>query len=450
MLDHQPIPLTQSAGPFARAFAAATSARQTPELPYATGDLRVVHRLQRIIEGRERHLTVVGIPATPDAIPYSRQEITEADIAAVTAVLRSDLVTQGPVVQRFESAFAAAHGVAHAVAVSNASSALFIACRALGVGPGARVWTSPNSFVASSNCALSCGATVDFVDIDPVTRNLCVGALRDKLEDAESRGSLPDVVIPVDFAGLPCDMREIRVLANRYGFRIIEDASHATGASYLGAPIASAWADATVFSFHAVKILTCAEGGMVATNDAELAQRLRSLRSHGVTRDENDFEFESPGAWYYEQQSLGVNCRMTELQAALGLSQLGRLREMHARREALAERYDQLLAALPLVLPARLVDRRSAWHLYAVEIDEIRTQARRDRTFQAMRAAGIGVNVHYIPIHTQPYYRRLGFSRGDFPAAERYYARTLSLPLFPALTSAQQDRVVETLRGALA
>ncbi len=385
-----------------------------------------------------------------DTLPYSRQEITEDDIAAVTAVLRSDLVTQGPVVQAFERGFAQAHGVGHAVAVSNATSALHLACLALGVGPGSRVWTSPISFVASANCALYCGATVDFVDIDPATRNLSLDRLREKLEDAEPRGELPDVLIPVDFAGLPADLREMRALADRYGFKLLEDASHATGARYLGAPVASAWADATVFSFHAVKILTCAEGGLVATNDAELAQRVRSLRSHGITRDEAEFEFAAHGPWYYEQHSLGVNARMTELQAALGLSQLGRLPDMHARREALADRYDTLLAKLPLILPPRRDDRRSAWHLYAVEIDESRTPVRREALFAALRAAGIGANVHYIPIHTQPYYRRLGFSAGDFPAAERYYARTLSLPLFPAMTPAQQDRVVEVLRSVLA
>ncbi len=385
-----------------------------------------------------------------DTIPYSRQEISEDDIAAVTAVLRSELITQGPVVQRFEQAFAAAHEVAHAVAVSNATSALHLACLALGVGPRSRVWTTPISFVASANCALYCGAAVDFVDIDPITRNLSVDALRDKLEDAEAQDELPDVLIPVDFAGLPADLREMRALADRYGFKILEDASHATGASYLGAPVACAWADATVFSFHAVKILTCAEGGMVATHDAALAQRVRSLRSHGITRDEGEFESASHGAWYYEQQALGLNARMTELQAALGLSQLGRLADMQARREALADRYDTLLARLPLILPPRLPDRRSAWHLYAVEIDPARTPVNRAAAFAALREAGIGVNVHYIPIHTQPFYRRLGFAPGDFPAAERYYARTLSLPLFPALTSAQQDRVVNVLGSVLA
>ena len=385
-----------------------------------------------------------------DMLPYSRQEITEDDIAAVAAVLRSPLVTQGPVVEEFERRFAQAHEVAHAVAVSNATGALHLACLALGIGPGSRVWTSPISFVASANCALYCGATVDFVDIDPATRNLSLDRLREKLEGAERRGALPDVLIPVDFAGLPCDLREMRALADRYGFRILEDASHATGARYLDAPVASAWADATVFSFHAVKILTCAEGGLVATNDATLARRVRSLRSHGITRDEAEFESASHGPWYYEQHALGLNARMTELQAALGLSQLARLDDMRSRRESLAARYDAPLAKLPLILPPRRDDRRSAWHLYAIELDEARTAVTREALFGALRAAGIGANVHYIPIHTQPHYRRLGFSAGDFPAAERYYARTLSLPLFPAMTPAQQDRVVDVLRSVLA
>lgn len=384
-----------------------------------------------------------------DFIPYSRQQISEDDIAAVSAVLRSELITQGPVIPRFEQAFAARHAVAHAVAVSNATAALHLACLALGVGPGSRVWTTPISFVASANCALYCGATLDFVDIDPATRNLGIDRLREKLEDAEPRGELPDVLIPVDFAGMPADLREMRRLADRYGFAILQDASHATGASYLDRPVASAWADATVFSFHAVKVITCAEGGMVTTNDAALAQRIHLLRSHGITRDEAEFEFAAPGPWYYEQQALGVNARMTELQAALGLSQLARLDQMQARREAIADRYDTLLAKLPLILPARQADRRSAWHLYAVEIDETRSRVTREAAFAALREAGIGVNVHYIPIHTQPFYRRLGFSAGDFPAAERYYARTLSLPLFPALTEAQQERVVDVLRAVL-
>jgi UDP-4-amino-4,6-dideoxy-N-acetyl-beta-L-altrosamine transaminase len=382
-------------------------------------------------------------------IPYSRQQITEADIAAVTRVLRSDYLTQGGVLPEFEAAFAARHGAAHAVAVSNATAALHLACLALGIGPGSRVWTSPNSFVASANCALYCGATVDFVDIDPHTRNLSLQSLADKLSEAKRLDQLPDLVIPVDFAGLPCDLREMRALADRYGFKVLEDASHATGASYQGAPVGSAHAHATVFSFHAVKILTTAEGGMVTTQDAEIAERVRSLRAHGITREAGQLTNVSPGAWYYEQQELGFNHRMTELQAALGLSQLGRLEEMQAQREALTQRYDRLLAALPVHLPARLDDRTSSWHLYAIELDPDRGAPPRAQVFQALRDAEIGVNVHYIPIHLQPYYRRLGFNAGDFPAAERYYAHALSLPLFPALTELQQNKVVARLRQAL-
>lgn len=382
-------------------------------------------------------------------IPYSCQNVDDDDIAAVTAVLRSDFLTQGPAVASFEAAFARRHDVAHAVAVSNATAGLHIACLALDTGPGSRVWTCPNSFLASANCALYCGASIDFVDIDPRTRNMSVSALADKLEIAATRGELPDVVIPVDFSGLPCDLREMRALADRYGFRIIEDASHATGASYLGRPVGSAWADLTVFSFHAVKIVTTAEGGIVTTQDATLAKRLELLRSHGMTRDAADLQHAPEGPWVYEQQALGYNYRLTDVQAALGESQLRRLASMQQARVALADRYDKMLAPLPLVPPVRLPDRTSAWHLYVVEIDETRTQCSRAQAFAALRAAQIGVNVHYIPIHTQPYYAALGFRRGDFPEAERYYARALSLPLFPAMTEAQQSRVVDVLRAAL-
>ena len=379
-------------------------------------------------------------------IPYSCQNIDETDIAAVTAIMRSDFLTQGPAVVAFERRFADRHRVAHAVAVCNATAGLHIACMALDVGAGSRVWTSPNSFLASANCARYCGATVDFVDIDPRTRNMSAAALADKLALAGSRAALPDVVIPVDFSGLPCDLREIRALADRYGFRIVEDASHATGASYLEQPIGSAFADITVFSFHAVKIVTTAEGGMVTTQSDALAKRLRLLRSHGMTREPGELEHPADGAWVYEQSMLGFNYRLTDLQAALGDSQLQRLDAMQAERLALADRYDSLLEDEPLILPARQPDRESSWHLYAVEIDGDRTSRTRAEVFAAMRAAQIGVNVHYIPIHTQPYYVRLGFKQGDFPAAERYYARALSLPLFPAMTRQQQQRVVDTLR----
>jgi UDP-4-amino-4,6-dideoxy-N-acetyl-beta-L-altrosamine transaminase len=384
-----------------------------------------------------------------EPIPYSRQDIDDDDIAAVAAVLRSPFLTQGPAVETFEQEFARRHGVEHAVAVSNATAALHVACLALGIGPGRRVWTSPNSFLASANCALYCGANIDFVDIDSVTRNLSVAALDTKLAQARTEDALPDLLIPVDFAGLPCDLREIRELADRYGFRVLEDASHATGASYRGRPVGSAFADATVFSFHAVKVMTSAEGGIVTTHDAALAKQLRLLRSHGMTREPADLERGAEGPWVYEQQALGFNYRLTDLQAALGSSQLRRLDAMRAAREALADRYDRLLADLPLRLPPRRPDRRSAWHLYAVELAGASDSPTRAEVFAALREARIGVNVHYIPIHTQPYYRRLGFRAGQFPAAEAYYAHALSLPLFPAMNAAQQDRVVAVLRGAL-
>lgn len=382
-------------------------------------------------------------------IPYSCQSVTHADAEAVLAVLRSPYLTQGPVVPRFEAAFARVHEVGHAVAVSSATAGLHIGCLALGVGPGSRVWTSPNSFLASANCALYCGATIDFVDIDPRTRNMSVASLTEKLRDARRLGTLPDLLIPVDFSGLPCDLREMRALADKFGFRILQDASHATGATYLGHPVGARYADATVFSFHAVKIVTTAEGGLVTTQDAELAARLRLLRSHGMTREPSEMDHASPGGWYYEQQCLGYNYRMTELQAALGDSQLKRLGDMHARRKDRASRYDELLRDLPLVLPVQLEDRLSSLHLYVVEIDEERTRVRRNEVFALMRAAEIGVNVHYIPIHTQPYYQRMGFAHDAAPHSVRYYERALSIPLHPELTDVDQDRVVQVLSSAL-
>lgn len=382
-------------------------------------------------------------------IPYSCQDIDDTDIKAVEAVLRSEYLTQGPAVGAFEAAFATRHEVAHAVAVCNATAGLHMACMALGVAPGERVWTSPNSFVASANCALYCGATIDFVDVDPVTRNIAIDALRQKLEHAASVHQLPRVVIPVDFAGIPCDLHEIRQLADRYGFRILEDASHAAGAAYESHPIGSRFADVTVFSFHAVKVMTTGEGGMVVTQDAELDRRLRLLRSHGVTREQGALTREPEGAWVYEQQVLGFNYRMTDIQAALGLSQLARLDLQRQRRAARVARYHQLLDQMPVVLPHCPADRRSSWHLYVVEIDESKTTSSRAHVFARMREAGIGVNVHYIPIHTQPFFTARGFKRGDFPHAERFYERALSLPLFPALSDAQQDRVVAALEEAL-
>lgn len=383
-------------------------------------------------------------------IPYGRQHVTDADIDAVVAVLRSDFLTQGPAVPRFEQAVAAYCGAGHAVAVHSATAALHIACRALGLGPGDRLWTSPNTFVASANCARYCGADVDFVDIDPRSLNLSVAALDAKLRAADREGRLPKIVVPVHFAGQSCDMAGIAALARRYGFRIVEDASHAIGARWRGEPVgACRLSDISVFSFHPVKIITTGEGGMALTADPALAERMALLRTHGITRDPARMTREADGAWSYEQIDLGWNYRMTDLQAALGLSQLVRIDDYLARREAIASRYDRLLAGLPLTLPWRDPDARSAWHLYVVGLVGDDPAPRRRRTLDALRAAGIGANVHYIPVHTQPYYRALGFRAGDFPAAERHYAGALSLPIHAQLTDAEQDRVVEALAGAL-
>ena len=388
-----------------------------------------------------------------DFIPYATQSINEDDLAAVRQVLTSGWLTQGPAVPRFEEAFAQRHGVAHAVAVCNATAGLHIGCLALDAGPGTAVWTSPNSFVASANAALYCGADVDFVDIDPVTRNMCVRALAQKLEKAEHENRLPGIVIPVHFGGLACDLAPMRALADRYGFAILEDASHAVGASYNEHAIGSRYADISVFSFHPVKVLTTGEGGMVTTQDAELARRLQLLRSLGITRDASEMQNPDVGLWHYEQHSLGFNHRMTDIQAALGLSQLQRLDGFHAAREHLAERYDHLLEGLPLRRPARApgpgATARSSWHLYVVEVLPGPGVADRATVFTRLRGAGIGVNVHYEPIPLQPYYQGLGFRSGQFPMAEAYAAQAISIPLYPSLTDALQDRVVAALASAL-
>lgn len=389
------------------------------------------------------------------AIPYATQSINEDDLRAVNEVLTSGWLTQGPAGPRFEQAFAERHGVAHAVGVCNATAGLHIACLALGAGPGQTVWTSPNSFVASANCALYCGAEVDFVDIDPLTRNMSVSALTEKLEQAERQGRLPAIVIPVHFSGLPCDLAPLRALADRYGFKLLEDASHAVGASYEGQPIASRYAHASVFSFHPVKIITTGEGGVVTTQDAALARRLQLLRSHGITRTPGEMALQGPmpGPWYYEQATLGFNYRLTDIQSALGWSQLQRLDAFHAARERLADRYDRLLAGLPLKRPARApsatATARSSWHLYVVEVLAGADVASREAVFKRLWDTNIAVNVHYIPIHTQPFYRARGFRPGQFPAAEAYYAGAISIPLYPTLTDEQQDHVVAELKKAL-
>lgn len=387
---------------------------------------------------------------TLSVIPYGRQDIREEDIAAVAAVLNSDWLTQGPTVPRFEAAVAECCEATHAVAVNSATSALHLACLALGLGPGDRLWTTPNTFVASANCGRYCGASVDFVDIDSNSLNLDPAALALKLEQADKVGQLPKVVVAVDFAGQSCDMAAIGVLAKRYGFRVIEDASHAIGGRYRGQPIGnSRYANITVFSFHPVKIITTGEGGMALTNDAALAEHMARLRSHGIRRDALALEAEGP--WYYEQVELGFNYRLTDIQAALGLSQLARLNEYTSARRRLADRYDVLLAGLPLIPPWRDPNADSAWHLYVTRLqDAILARPGRRAVFEHLRRAGIAVNVHYIPVHLQPDYRRQGFAPGDFPVAENYYAHALTLPLYPGLSDSDQNRVVAVLREALA
>jgi UDP-4-amino-4,6-dideoxy-N-acetyl-beta-L-altrosamine transaminase len=381
-------------------------------------------------------------------LPYGRQLIDQSDIDAVVAVLKSDMLTQGPAIEAFEAAICSYTGAKYAAVVNSATSALHIACLALDVGPGDLVWTSPNSFVASSNCALYCGADVDFVDIAPVSLNMCAKGLASKLaKTRESGGRLPKVVIPVHFAGEPCDMEDIAALAKEYGFKVIEDASHAIGATYGNQKTgACEHSDVVVLSFHPVKIITTAEGGAALCKDPVLASRLARLRTHGITRDPAAMVGESHGPWYYQQIELGLNYRITDLQAALGTSQLKRIDAFLDRRHQIADRYDVELAHLPLKLPVRESGRRSALHLYVIQLNN---SSRRLEIFEAMRAAGIGVNVHYIPIHTQAYYRGLGFNPGDFPVSEDYYAAAISIPMHAGMTDADIDRVVGTLNGLL-
>ena len=384
-------------------------------------------------------------------IPYGRQDITQADIDAVVEVLRSDFLTQGPRAPEFEQAVAGKVGARHALAMNSATSALHIACLALGLGQDDWLWTTPITFVASANCALYCGAQVDFVDIDPRTYNLSPDALAAKLQQAERDGRLPKVLVAVHLCGQPCDMAAIHALAQRYGVKVIEDASHAIGGKYRGEYVGNGrYSDITIFSFHPVKIITTAEGGMALTNDAALAEKMALLRSHGITRDAALMTHEPDGPWYYQQRALGFNYRMTELQAALGISQMTRLDEYVARRHQLARRYDQLLSDLPVTLPWQHPEGYSGLHLYVIRLQLDRIGKTHRAVFEALREQGIGVNVHYIPVHTQPYYQAMGFREGDFPEAERYYREAISLPLFATLTEADQGRVVAALRQVLA
>ena len=383
-------------------------------------------------------------------IPYGHQNISADDIEAVVEVLRSDFLTQGPAVPRFEAAVSSYCGSRHGVAFNSATSALHGACFALGVGSGDYVWTSAITFAASANCALYLGATVDFVDIDPTTFNMSMDALEAKLADAEALGTLPKVVIPVDLCGLPCDLARLGALKTKYGFRVVEDASHAIGSTLADVKTgASPHSDITVFSFHPVKVITTAEGGMAMTQDDDLNDRLVLFRSHGITRDPRLLKHPSPGAWYYEQLELGFNYRLTDLQAALGASQMIRLDAFVARRNEIAESYRALLGDMPLITQQIPVNARSACHLFVVKLDRRRTDVSRARAFTTLRAAGIGVNVHYIPVYRHPYYEALGFAAGYCPEAENYYERVISLPMFPDLTEAQLERVVVAMEAAL-
>ena len=383
-------------------------------------------------------------------IPYGRQDINQQDINAVVEVLKSDFLTQGPQVPAFEQSIIEACDAKYAVAVNSATSALHIACLALGLGNDDWLWTTPNTFVASANCALYCGAKVDFVDIDPRTYNLCAKQLEKKLIAAQKVGKLPKIVIPVHFSGQSCDMQAIHELAKKYGFSIIEDASHAIGGKYKGEPIGnSRYSDITVFSFHPVKIVTTAEGGMAVTNNAKLAEQLNLLRSHGITRDEELMTKAADGPWYYQQIELGYNYRMTELQAALGLSQMQRLEAFVIKRNELASRYDNLLHDLPVTLPWQHPDSYSARHLYVIRLQLEQINITHLDVFNALRAAGIQANLHYIPVHMQPYYQKMGFASGQFPEAEKYYKEAISIPLFSAMTAGQQDTVCSTLKTIL-
>lgn len=384
-------------------------------------------------------------------IPYGRQDISQADIDAVVGVLRSDWLTQGPMVPRFEQATADYTGAAHAVAANSATSALHIACLALDVGPGDWVWTSPNTFVASANCALYCGAKVDFVDIDPRTYNMSVERLAEKLEQARAANKLPKVVIPVHFAGQPCEMPAIHKLSEKYGFKIIEDASHAIGASHEHIKVGSCThSHITVFSFHPVKVITTGEGGMALTNNADLAERMTRLRSHGITSKRERMQPRSADEiWNYQQIELGFNYRMTDIGAALGLSQLQRLDEFVQRRHEIAFHYNEALANLPVITPWQYPDMHSSYHLYPIRIRESLCGKTQQQVYNALCNSGIAVNLHYIPVYRQPYYEAMGFEAGYCPEAEQYHKEAISFPMYPTLNPEQHQGIIMTLKKCL-
>lgn len=383
-------------------------------------------------------------------IPYGKQEITQIDIDAVVDVLTSDFLTQGPQVPAFEHALINATGASYALAVNSATSALHIACLALGLKKEDSLWTTPITFVASANCGLYCGASVDFVDIDPTTYNLCPKALKEKLIQAKEDGCLPSILVAVHLCGQPCDMEAIHDLSVEYGFKIIEDASHAIGGRYLAQAIgACEYSDITVFSFHPVKIVTTAEGGAALTNSKYLASKMALYRSHGITRDPSLMENEPHGGWYYEHVDLGFNYRMTELQAALGVSQMKRLNQFVAARHKLAVRYYEKLINLPIILPYQLPNTYSGLHLFVIRLKLNEITKTHKEVFEALRKNGIGVNLHYIPVHLQPYYQKMGFVKGDFPHAENYYTDAISIPMFHGMTYEQQDTVIDKLTHIL-
>ena len=381
-------------------------------------------------------------------IPYGRQDISQADIDAIVEVLRSDYLTQGPVVPGFEKAVVQYCGAEHAVAVNSATSSLHIACLALGLGPGDWLWTSPNTFVASANAALYCGARVDFVDIDPRTYNMSSDHLKEQLEQAEKEGRLPKIVMPVHFAGQSCDMSAIHALSQQYGFKIIEDASHAIGASYSNIKVGSCThSHITVFSFHPVKIITSGEGGMAMTNDIELANRMRRLRTHGITNEKELMHPRSENEiWNYQQIQLGFNYRMTDIQAALGLSQLQRLDEFVSRRHEIAERYNAELKSLTITMPYQASVAYSSYHLYPIRVSEAKSGKTQRQVYDSLWQNGIAANLHYIPVHRQPYYEKLGFKAGDFPESEKFHREVISLPIYPKLLDAQQADVINILK----
>jgi UDP-4-amino-4,6-dideoxy-N-acetyl-beta-L-altrosamine transaminase len=383
-------------------------------------------------------------------IPYGRQSINKSDVDSVISVLKSDYLTQGEVLPRFERAVARYCGANYSVAVNSATSALHIACLALGLGRGDWLWTSPITFVASSNCGLYCGANIDFVDIDLQSYNLCPKELKNKLQVAKRKGVLPKVLVVVHFSGQPCKMEEVHKLSLQFGFKIIEDASHAIGARYKNFPVGNCkYSDVTVFSFHPVKIITTGEGGMSLTNNVELFNKMKLFRSHGITRDTSQMIGNSDGDWYYQQIQLGFNYRMTEIQAALGLSQMDRLDDFILKRHDIAQRYDKMMLDFPLITPKQDVNSFSSFHLYIIRLDLSKIKKTRKQVFNYLRESGIGVNVHYVPVHLQPYYKSMGFRRGDFPKAESYYMNSISLPLFPDLKESEQDKIIKVLERVL-